>query len=105
MKNRFKTWLNNLPVDENPPRWTRIKEFVRVVKTTSKETVLKGWKKTRLAEGFDYHDEVLQNPETEVEFLLQAGMEDLMLDAESERLKENGDISDSAEEVEVVVES
>ena len=32
-------------------------------------------------------------------------MEDLMLDAESERLKENGDISDSTEEVEVVVEN
>ena len=51
-----------------------MKEFVRVVNTTSKETILKGWEKTRLAEA------VLQNPETEVEFLLQAGMEDLMLD-------------------------
>ena len=61
--------------------------------------------KTRLAEGFDYEDGVLQNPETEVEFLLQAGMEDLMLDTESERLNAEGDISDSAEEVEVVVES
>ena len=76
-----------------------MKEFVRVVNTTSKETILKGWEKTRLAEA------VLQNPETEVEFLLQAGMEDLMLDTESEILNADGDISDSEEEVEVVVES
>ena len=47
----------------------------------------------------------MQNPETEVEFLLQAGMEDLMLDTESEILNADGDISDSEEEVEVVVES
>ena len=47
----------------------------------------------------------MQNPETEVEVLLQAGTEGLMLDTESERLNADGDISDSAEEVEVVVES
>ena len=76
-------WLNRLPIDEDPNRWVRIKEFVRCINTTEPQTIKKGWEKTRLTESFDFDSE-LENEDAEEEFLLQCGMEELNLDSESE---------------------
>ena len=72
-----------MPIDEDPNRWVRIKEFVRRINTTEPQTIKKGWEKTRLTESFDF-DRELENEDAEEEFLLQCGMEELNLDSESE---------------------
>ena len=72
-----------MPIDEDPNRWVRIKEFVRCINTTEPQTIKKGWEKTRLTESFDF-DRELENEDAEEEFLLQCEMEELNLDSESE---------------------
>ena len=79
MKNRYKSWLNGLPIDYVPTRWTRVKEFVRCINTTNKKTVLKGWQKT-LNEGLDVDEELFGNADNQEELLLHAEMEALMIE-------------------------
>ena len=47
------------------------------VSTTRKETILKGWEKTKLSDGFDL-DEMMANQDFEEEFLLSEKMTELM---------------------------
>ena len=84
-----------MPIDEDPNRWVRIKEFVRCINTTEPQTIKKGWEKTRLTESFDF-DRELENEDAE-EFLLHCGMEELNLDSESER--ESDDVVEIIPEV------
>ena len=79
IKNRFKKWLNRLPVDSCPKKWERIQEFVQTIWTTEKETILKAWDKTKLTTNFDFEKE-LANPDVEEEFILQMEMKKLMID-------------------------
>ena len=79
MKNRYKSWLNSLPLDEVPSRWTRVKEFVRCINTTNKDTILKGWQKT-LTEGLDFDDELFGSEDNQEELLLQSEMEALIIE-------------------------
>ena len=88
-KLRFKKWLNGLPLDADPKRWVRIKEFVKCKNTTEPQTIKKGWEKTRLTESFDF-DRQLEDDDAEEEFLLQQKMEELDLKSESETESENG---------------
>ena len=72
-----------------------MKEFVRCINTTNKETILKGWENTP-AEGFDYDEEVfaIENNEEEP---LWSEIETLMI--------ENGEddgTEDSEDEVEMI---
>ena len=55
-----------MPIDEDPNRWVRIKEFVRCINTTEPQTIKKGWEKTRLTESFDF-DRELENEDAEEE--------------------------------------
>ena len=84
VKNRYKAWLNKLPIDEFPCRWIKIKKFVEYINTTGKETILKGWEKTKLSDGFDL-DELMENQDFEEEFLLSEKMAELMLEDECEK--------------------
>ena len=52
-------WLNNLPLGVSPIRWEKIKQYVEIINTTDKETVLKGWEKTKLSSGFDLGESML----------------------------------------------
>ena len=81
MKNRYKAWLNKLLIDECPDRWIKIKKFVECINETGKETILKGWEKTKLSDGFDL-DDMMRDPDFEEEFLLSEKMAELMLDDE-----------------------
>ena len=81
VKNRYKAWLNKLPIGECPDRWIKIKKFVECIKETGKETILKGWEKTKLSDGFDL-DDMMRDPDFEEEFLLSEKMAELMLDDE-----------------------
>ena len=72
-----------------------MKEFVRCINTTNKETILKGWENT-LAEGFDYDEGVfaIENNEEEP---LWSEIETLMI----ENGKDDG-TEDSEDEVEMI---
>ena len=94
-KNRYKAWLNNLSINESPKRWTQIKEYVKIINTTEKQTILKGWEKTKLSGGFDL-DEQMRDPDFEEEFTLSELMKDLMLEEEAVEA-ENGLLTDESE--------
>ena len=91
--------MNDLPLEEDPNRWLRIKEFVRCINTTESKTVLRGWEKTKLTESFDF-DKELEDKDAEEEFLLQRRMEELNLDTESEH-ESDDDIQIVPEKVEL----
>ena len=97
VKNRYKAWLNKLPIDEFPCRWIKIKKFVEYINTTGKETILKGWEKTKLSDGFDL-DELMENQDFEEEFLLSEKMAELMLENECEKDDFNDEIEEIADE-------
>ena len=59
----------------------KIKQYVEILNTTDKETVLKGWEKTKLSSELDL-DESMLDKDFEEEFLLNEQMEELMLDDE-----------------------
>ena len=65
----FKLKLANQPftvpllADERLDRWHRIKEFVRIIKSTKKVTIMSGWEKTRLTEGLDFDDIIFEEPD------------------------------------------
>ena len=60
-------------------KWHRIKKNLRIINKTEKVTVLNDWEKTRLAEGIDFDDIILKEPDNEEEILLQDAMEELMI--------------------------
>ena len=62
-------WPNNLPLGVSPTRWEKIKQYVEIINTTDKETVLKGWEKTKLSSELDL-DESMLDKDFEEEFLL-----------------------------------
>ena len=82
VKNRYRKWLNDLPLDDDPGRWERIQQFVKCVNSTNKETLLKGWQKNELSEGLNVMEQMLENPDHEEELYLQSAMEELMLKSE-----------------------
>ena len=99
-KNRFKKYLNRLPIGENPTRWTKIKEYVRIINTASKECILDGWKRTLLTDESGVEDQII-NEDVEEEMLLQEGLETLYLeDQNGEDVRD--DDGDNADEVELV---
>ena len=59
----------------------KIKQYVEIINTTDKDTVLKGWEKTNLNSQYDL-DESMLDIDFEEEFLLNEQMEELMLDDE-----------------------
>ena len=63
----YKALLNKCPIDKSPNRWIKIKQLVESINKT-KETILKGWEKTKLSNGFDL-DEMMQSPDFEEEFV------------------------------------
>ena len=63
-------------------RWEKIKQYVEIINTSDKETVLKGWEKTKLSSEFDL-DESMLDKDFEEEFLLNEQMEELMLEDEN----------------------
>ena len=69
VKNRYKAWLNKLPIGECPDRWIKIKKFVECIKETGKEKILKGFEKTKLSDGFDL-DDMMRKPDFEEESLI-----------------------------------
>ena len=77
-----------------PLSWTQIKEYVKIINTTEKETILKGWEKTKLSGGFDL-DEQRLDPDFGEEFLLSELMKDLILERE-EVEDENGLLTDES---------
>ena len=83
---RCKTW--NF-IDKNLDRWHLIKEFLRIIKTTEKATIMNG--KTRLTEGIDFDDRILEEPDNEEELLLQDAMEDMMIESDTESLTDDAD--------------
>ena len=96
-KNRYKAWLNNLPLDESLNRWTKIKKFVEGINTTNRETILKGWEKTKLNREFDL-DECMKDKDFEEEFLLNEQMKELMLnDEETSGLNEQNEEQEKSE--------
>ena len=72
-----------MPIDEDPNRWVRIKEFVRCINTTEPQTIKKGWEKNKIDREFRLRQRIRKRG-CEEEFLLQCGMEELNLDSESE---------------------
>ena len=58
MKNRYRSWLNNLEIDENPNRWCRIKKLVDCINSINENTIVHGRKKTRLIQGHDFDDRI-----------------------------------------------
>ena len=99
-KNRFKKYLNGLPIGENLTRWTKIKEYVRIINTTSKECILDGWKRTLLADESGVEDQII-NEDVEEEMLLQEGLEALYLENQN-GVDVRDDDGDNADEVELV---
>ena len=89
---RCKTW--NF-IDKNLDRWHLIKEFVRIINTTEKATIMNGWEKTRLTEGIDFDDRILEEPDTEEEVLLQDAMEELMIESDTENLTKDLDAEET----------
>ena len=85
---RCKTW--NF-IDKNLDRWHLIKEFVRIINTTEKATIMNGWEKTRLTERIDFDDRILEEPDNEEELLLQDAMEDMMIESDTESLTDDAD--------------
>ena len=76
--------LNNLPIDEDPSRWPRIKKIVHFINSTEKEAIRKGWEKTSLTHGVHLDDSIFEEPDNEVELLLQDRLNELMLEDNSE---------------------
>ena len=66
----------------------RIRNFVRIINTTDKFTIINGWEKTRLTEGIDSDDIIFEEPDNE-KVLLQNAMEELMLESDTESLPED----------------
>ena len=77
-------WLNNLPIDEDPSRWICIKKIVHLINSTEKEAIWKGWEKTSLTDAADFDDSIFEEPDNEVELLLQDRLNELMLEDNSE---------------------
>ena len=75
----IKKWLNDQPIDECPDRWNLILKFVECINSTDKQTIEKGWEKTKLTEGMVFDDRIFEEPDHEEELLLQDAMEELML--------------------------
>lgn len=89
VKSRYRSWLNNQSSDESLDRWHRITEFARIIQTTEKATIMKGWEKTRLTEGIDFDDRIFEEPDNEEEILLQNAMEELMIEDNTESITED----------------
>ena len=47
--------------------------------------------KTRLTEGIDFDDRILEEPDDEEELLLQDAMEDMMIESDTESLTDDAD--------------
>ena len=52
---------------------------------------MNGWEKTRLTEGIDFNDRILEEPDNEEELLLQDAMEDMMIESDTESLTDDAD--------------
>ena len=52
---------------------------------------MNGWEKTRLTEGIDFDDRILEEPDNEEELLLQDAMEDMMIESDTESLTDDAD--------------
>ena len=91
IKNRYRSWLNDQPSDESLDRWHRMREFVRIINTTEKVTIMKGWDKTRLTERIDFDDRILGEQDNVEEVLLQSAMEKLMMESEIESSTEDSE--------------
>ena len=76
--------MNDQPIDECPDRWNRILKFVECINSTDKQTIEKGWEKTKLTEGMVFDDRIFEEPDHQEELLLQDAMEELMLQDDSE---------------------
>ena len=64
---------------------------MRIINTTEKATIMNGWEKTRLTEGIDFNDRILEEPDSEEEVLLQDAMEELMIESDTESLTDDSD--------------
>ena len=60
-------------------------------RNTEKVTIMKGWDKTRLTEGIDFDDRILEEPDNVEEVLLQSAMEKLMMESEIESSTEDSE--------------
>ena len=68
VKNSYRKWLNDLPLDDYPSRWRRIRKFVECIYSTNNiETILKDYEKSELSEGFNVMEEMLDTPNHEDE--------------------------------------
>ena len=87
----IESWLNSFPLDE----CIRIKEIVRCIYETHKETILKEWESTKLMDGFEFLAENKHNDDVDEELFLRNGIEELML--ESSKISQDGELTQNGD--------